>query len=344
MASYPFADKSVFISGGCGSLGAALAARLLRTKARRIVLFDTEQSKLAELERRLADGRVRYFVGDVRDLSRLRRAVEGCDVAFHCAALKIIPSCEYNPTETIKTNVLGSQNFIEACLDTVPEIAVGTSTDKACSPLNLYGATKLCMERLFIAANRFKGDRRTIFTCVRYGNVLGSAESVVPVWIEQAVTEGKITVTDPGMTRFSITMDEAIDFIFASVKHAAGSEIFVPKMKAYTLKDLAAAFLLANSLSIPMEAKGARAGEKDHELLINEHEMKFAREVPFGYIIGNDDMNELPDRESSGLSGLSSYSSETAERLTTDELIALLKKEGLLLRPEEKRAHAKASA
>jgi len=325
--SCAFDGKSVFISGGCGSLGSALAARLLTTRARRIVLFDNDQSMLAEVERRCADPRVRYFVGDVRDLSRLRHAVEGCEVAFHCAALKIIPSCEYNPTEAIKTNVLGSQNFIEACLDKVPEIAVGVSTDKACSPLNLYGATKLCMERLFIAANRFKGDRKTIYACVRYGNVLGSAESVIPVWMEQAATEGKITVTDPGMTRFSITMDEAIDFIFASMKYATGSEIFVPKMKSYTLKDLAAAFLKANSLSIPIEAKGPRPGEKDHELLINEHEMKFVREVPFGYMIGNDEMDQLPRRDSSRLPGLTSYSSETANRLSTDELVALLRKE-----------------
>lgn len=342
--SYAFDNKSIFISGGCGSLGSALVRRLLITRARRIVLFDNDQSMLAELERRRADPRVRYFVGDVRDLSRLRHAIEGCEVAFHCAALKIIPSCEYNPTETINTNVLGSQNFIEACLDKVPEIAVGVSTDKACSPLNLYGATKLCMERLFVAANRFKGDRRTIFACVRYGNVLGSAESVIPVWMEQAAAEGKITITDPGMTRFSITMDEAIDFIFASMKYATGPEIFVPKMKSYVLRDLAAAFLLANSLSIPVETKGARPGEKDHELLINEHEMKLACKVPFGYVIRSHDMVKLPDRESSRLSGLSSYSSENAERLTTDELVALLKKEGLVLNPEKKRAHAEAGA
>ncbi len=306
-------------------------------------MFDNDQSKLAELERRFADPRVRYFVGDVRDLRRLRHAVEGCEVAFHCAALKIIPSCEYNPTEAIKTNVLGSQNFIEACLDKVPEIAVGVSTDKACSPLNLYGATKLCMERLFIAANRYKGDRKTIFTCVRYGNVFGSAESVIPVWMEHVTKEGKITVTDPDMTRFSITMDEAIDFIFVAMKYARGSEIFVPKMKSYALKDLAVAFLSANSLDVPIEAKGARVGEKDHELLINEHEMKFLREVTFGYVIGNDEMNQLPRRESSELSGLPSYASDTASRLSTDELVALLKKEGLLLKPNGERPRAKAS-
>ncbi len=331
--SYSFDNKSIFISGGCGSLGSAIVARLLRTKARRVVIFDNDQSKLAELERRFRDTRVRYFVGDVRDLRRLRHAVEGCEVAFHCAALKIIPSCEYNPTEAIKTNVLGSQNFIEACLDKVPEIAVGVSTDKACSPLNLYGATKLCMERLFIAANRYKGDRRTVFTCVRYGNVFGSAESVIPVWMEQAGDEGKITVTDPDMTRFSITMDQAIDFIFASMKYAVGSEIFVPRMKSYSVKDLAAAFLTAYAQKIVVETHGSRVGEKDHELLINEHEMKYAREFPFGFILGTHDTGENSQSRSFGFT---SYSSETAERLTRDELFALLRNEGLTTKPGSK--------
>jgi UDP-N-acetylglucosamine 4,6-dehydratase len=308
------------------------------------VIFDNDQSKLGELERRFDNRRVRYFVGDIRDLSRLTRAAEGCDVAFHCAALKIIPSCEYNPTEAIKTNILGSQNFIEACFDTVPEIAVGISTDKACSPLNLYGATKLCMERLFIAANRMKGDRKTIFTCVRYGNVFGSAESVVPVWIDQAASQEKITVTDPEMTRFSITLDQAIDFIFASMKLAKGSEIFVPRMKSYTVKDLAAAFLLATSKDIETEMKGARTGEKGHELLINEHELKLTGEVPFGYIISTPDMGQGPDSKCATLSGLTSYSSETAERLTKDELVDLLRKEGLVSIFKEKRTRAETRA
>jgi UDP-N-acetylglucosamine 4,6-dehydratase len=327
--SYSFDGESVFISGGCGSLGSALATRLLKTGARRVVLFDNDQSRLGELERRFADNRVRYFVGDVRDLQRLKRAVEGCEIAFHCAALKIVPSCEYNPTEAIKTNVLGSQNFIEACLDTTPEIAVGISTDKACSPLNLYGATKLCMERLFIAANRFKGERKTVFTCVRYGNVLGSADSVIPVWKEQLAAEGKITVTNPNMTRFSITIDQATDFIFASMKYATGSEVFVPRLKSYTVDDLAAAFLSATSSNARVEKTGMRAGEKDHELLINEHELKYTREFPGGYIVAIDAGRET-GRVPSALTHLSCYSSETAERLKVDELVALLKIEGVL--------------
>ena len=328
MLSYSFDNKSVFISGGCGSLGSSLLARLLGTGARRIVVFDNDQSRLAELERRSGtDPRVRFFVGDVRDLPRLRRGLEGCDVAFHCAALKIIPSCEYNPTEAIKTNVLGSQNFVEACFDTVPEIAVGISSDKACSPLNLYGATKLCTERLFIAANQYKGGRKTIFTCVRYGNVLGSAESVIPVWTEQAASQKKLAITNPEMTRFSITMDQALDFIFASIKHAKGSEIFVPKLKSYTVRELAEAFLLASSHDIIMEVVGRRVGEKDHELLINEHEMRFVREVPFGYVISAYETEQNSSKEVPSLVGFSSYSSETAGRLRKDELVGILKKE-----------------
>jgi UDP-N-acetylglucosamine 4,6-dehydratase/5-epimerase len=341
--SFPFDRKSIFISGGCGSLGSSILARLLKTEARRIVIFDNDESKLAELGRRVADSRVRYFVGDVRDLSRLTRALEGCQIAFHCAALKIIPICEYNPTEPIKTNILGSQNFIEACLDTVPDIAVGVSTDKACSPLNLYGATKLCMERLFIATNRMKGDRKTIFTCVRYGNVLGSAESVIPIWIDQAATQGKITITDPEMTRFSITMDQAIDFIFTSMNNAKGSEIFVPKLRSYTVKDLAAAFLGSNPGGIGMELIGTRIGEKDHEVLINEHEMSYVLELPFGYVIQTPDGTRLDATKPSTLSGLSSYSSETAARLTVGELSALLRKEGLTLNELGNRGRAETS-
>lgn len=299
-----------------------MVARSLTTRARRIVAFDNNQTKLVELERRYSDPRLRFFVGDVRDASRLRRGLQGCDVAFHAAALKVIPSCEYNPAETIKTNVLGSENFIEACLDTAPEIAVGISSDKACSPLNLYGATKLCMERLFIAANQYKGRTKTIFTCVRYGNVLASAESVIPVWEEQVATQGRITITDPEMTRFSITMDQAIDFILGSITHARGSEIFIPKLKSYVVRDLAKAFLQGRSGSISMEVKGARIGEKDHEILINEHEMKFSYEFPFGYVIITGQPSDGPKYPK--FSGLSSYSSATADRLTVEELVALL--------------------
>lgn len=325
--SYPFDGKSIFISGGCGSLGSAIVLRLLNTKARRVVIFDNNQTKLAEMERRLADDRLRCFVGDVRDQSRLRRGLEECDVAFHCAALKIIPSCEYNPMETIKTNVLGSQNFVEACLDTVPEISVGVSTDKACSPLNLYGATKLCMERLIIAANRYKGNRRTVFTCVRYGNVLGSAESVIPVWMEQAAKQGRILITDPEMTRFSITMDQALDFIFASMRHARGSEVFVPKLKAYSVRDLAEAFASARTEKVKVQVAGPRIGEKDHEMLINEHEIKFAYELPFGYAITQGEAYESPPGPR--VSFLGSYSSAEAERLTVEELVGLIKKEAI---------------
>jgi UDP-N-acetylglucosamine 4,6-dehydratase/UDP-glucose 4-epimerase len=332
--SYSFDDKSVFISGGCGSLGSSVVARILKTEARRIVVYDNNQSGLVELERRYRDPRLRFFVGDVRDLPRLRRGLEGCDVAFHCAALKIVTSCEYNPMEAIKTNVLGSQNFVEACLDVVPEIAIGVSTDKACSPLNLYGATKLCMERLFIAANQYKGARKTVFSCVRYGNVLGSADSVIEVWIDEVKNEGKITVTDPEMTRFSIANQQAVDFIFESMKYARGSEIFIPKLKSYALKDLARAFVLAGSRNVPMEIKGLRVGEKDHELLINEHEMRFAYEAPFGYVLVQPTGDQRLHPEYTRVTGLSSYSSEIAERLTTEDLVALLRKEGLVVGPE----------
>jgi FlaA1/EpsC-like NDP-sugar epimerase len=324
-----FDGKSVFVSGGCGSLGSSIVRRLLEGGTRRVVGFDINQSGLSQIERRLRDPRLRLFVGDVRDLSRLRLAMDGCEIVFHCGALKIIPSCEYNPMEAIKTNIIGSENIIEASLDTLPEKVVAISSDKACAPLNLYGATKLCMERLVTAANLMKGGRKTVYFCVRYGNVLGSAESVIPVWREQIEAGEPITITSENTTRFSITMNEAVDFIFRSVTMARGGEIFVPKLRAYNTLDLAKAF--EDSIGKPLQKSriGLRPGEKEHEYLINQHEVRNTFDVGDAYVI----VPEQATRDTFGLRypfdrkrpvDWQVYSSETAKKLTVGELKALL--------------------
>jgi FlaA1/EpsC-like NDP-sugar epimerase len=281
------------------------------------------------MERRLNDPRMRFFVGDVRDFSRLKLGMDGCEIVFHCAALKIIPSCEYNPMEAIRTNIIGSQNIVEASLETVPEVVVAISSDKACAPLNLYGATKLCMERLITAANFMKGARKTIYFCVRYGNVFGSAESVIRVWKEQLDAGQPITITTDDMTRFSITMDEALDFIFKSMAKARGGEIFVPKLRAYNILDVAKA--MEEVVGKPMQrlSIGLRPGEKDHEYLISQHEARNTFDVGDAYVIVPDQATRDSFDLQYSFDNTSSvdwqiYGSETAQKLTVKELKALL--------------------
>jgi len=235
-----FKGKRILITGGTGSLGQALTKRLLQLDVDTVRIFSRNENKQVTMEAKFHDDRLRFLIGDVRDLSRLNRALEDIDVVFHAAALKHVPVVEYNPFEAIKTNVEGSQNVIDACLKENVEIAVCVGTDKAVSPLNAYGATKLLMEKLFITTSNYLNKERyqTKFIALRYGNVLGSSGSVVPKFINQIRANEKITITDPTMTRFSITMDEALDFILESTSMVKGSEIFVPKLHAYTITDL----------------------------------------------------------------------------------------------------------
>jgi FlaA1/EpsC-like NDP-sugar epimerase len=333
-----FSGKSVLVTGGCGSLGSHIAKALLVTDARRIAICDINQGAMGQLDRRLNDSRLRFFVGDIRDKDRTRRAVEDCDIVFHCAALKIIPSCEYNPTEAIRTNIIGTQNLLEACLDEEPERVFAISTDKACAPLNLYGATKLCMERLIVTTNLMKGKRRTVFSCVRYGNVWGSNESVIPVWIEQLTAGQEITVTSPKMTRFSITMDQAVEFIFRCLPKASGGEVFIPKLRAYYVGDLVTALRELLHVRFGVREIGLRPGEKEHETLISDHEARLAYDIGAEYVILPDpDTRQRYDLKYGfaqmtplGNSGGIPYSSANAEKMTVQELKMLLTKERLL--------------
>ena len=259
--------ESILITGGTGSLGQALVAEILRRfpKIQRLVIFSRDELKQYEMAQKFNDQQypaLRYFIGDVRDRSRLKRALEGIDTAIHAAALKHVPAAEYNPMEFIHTNVLGAENLIEACMDAGVKRVVALSTDKAAAPINLYGATKLCSDKLFVAANNYIG-RGTVLSVVRYGNVMGSRGSVVPFFLRKA-REGILPITDPAMTRFNISLTEGVDMVLWALENALGGEIFVPKIPSYKITDLAEA--IGPSCKKPIT--GIRPGEKIHEEMI----------------------------------------------------------------------------
>ena len=320
-----FKDKTILITGGTGSLGQALTKRLLEMGPQAIRIFSRNESKQIEMENIFKDDRLRFFLGDVRDLPRLDKAVEDVDFVFHAAALKHVPKIEYNPFEAIKTNILGSENIINACLTNNVEKAVCVSTDKAVSPLNIYGATKLLMEKLFVTANNYLNEEKykTKFFGVRYGNVLGSSGSVVPLFIEQIKSKKKISITDASMTRFSITMSEALDFILHATELGTGSEIFVPKLRAYSLLDVKEALfeMLENTGE---EIIGIRPGEKLNETLINSEEIRYSWEIDNMYMISNPEiMKTYPKAEK--IKNMKMYSSDSVDKIPRDELKQLIK-------------------
>jgi len=333
-----FKDKTILITGGTGSLGQALTKRLLEMDAHAIRIFSRNESKQIEMENNIKDDRIRFFLGDVRDLQRLTRATEDVDLVFHAAALKHVPKIEYNPFEAIKTNVVGSQNVIDACLTNDVEKVVCVGTDKAVSPLNTYGATKLLMEKLFVAAKNYLNPEkhRTVFLAVRYGNVLGSSGSVIPKFIEQIKTNKPVTITDPKMTRFSITMDEALDFIFNATKIGKGSEVFVPKLRAYNIVDVKNA--LTELLSDTGEKIiGIRTGEKLHETLINEDEIRYSWEFKNMYMIANPLYSLFTDKNIKEsyqgikkIEDIQKYSSNVVEKIPVKNLKTIIKNAGLL--------------
>ncbi len=283
-----YKGKKILITGGTGSLGQALTKRLLEQDVNTIRILSRNESKQIEMENDFNDSRLRFFLGDIRDEERLVRATEDIDIVFHTAALKHVTKIEYNPFEGIKTNVMGSQNIINACLINNVEKAICVSTDKAVSPLNTYGATKLLMEKLFVTANNYIDPEkyRTKFIALRYGNVVGSSGSVIPKFIQQLKNKKEITVTDLQMTRFSITMDEALDFILQATEISKGSEIFIPKLKAYSLIDI------KNTLNdifgdYGTNNMGIQPGEKLHEILINKEEIRYTWDFKNMYILTN---------------------------------------------------------
>ena len=328
-------DKTVLITGGTGSLGQALTKQLLQTDVKTIRILSRNENKQVTMESQFDDKRLRFFIGDVREISRLFKAFEGVDVIFHAAALKHVPVVEYNPFEGIKTNVVGSQNVIDACMHEKIPVATCVGTDKAVSPLNTYGATKLLMEKLFVAANPYwnSEETKTKFIALRYGNVLGSSGSVVPKFIKQIREKQKITITDPNMTRFSLTMSETLDFILESTFLGKSSEVFVPKLRAYSIMDLKDA-LIELIGEAQEEVISIRPGEKLHETLINADELRYTWEFDNKYIIFSPfrEINEIK----AGYPGIKklemsdSYSSNLVEKISKNELKKIIEESGLL--------------
>lgn len=261
-------DKCILVTGGTGSFGQAFVRTVLSRypNVRRVVIYSRDELKQFEMAQQFPPSKypqLRFFIGDVRDAPRLTRAMEGVDYVVHAAALKQVPAAEYNPFECIKTNVLGAQNLIEACLDNKVQRVVALSTDKAAAPVNLYGATKLCSDKLFVAANNIVGQRPLRFSVVRYGNVMGSRGSVVPFFMDRRAS-GVLPITDPNMTRFNISLQEGVDMVLWSLENAWGGEILVPKIPSYRITDVAAAVAPDAAQTIV----GIRPGEKIHEEMI----------------------------------------------------------------------------
>jgi UDP-N-acetylglucosamine 4,6-dehydratase len=275
-------DKVVLVTGGTGSFGKKFIDIMLKEyHPQKIIVFSRDELKQHEMrERGFLDLSLRYFIGDVRDLRRLRRAFHGVDIVIHAAALKQVPACEYNPNEAIKTNIIGGGNVVEAALDMGVSRVMAISTDKAVNPVNLYGATKLAAEKLFIQSNVYAGGTGTRFACVRYGNVVGSRGSVVPVFLRQR-ENGVLTITDKRMTRFWLSLEQGVRFTIRCTEQMEGGEVFIPKIPSMRVLDLAKAI----APEAEMEVIGIRPGEKLHEVLISEDDSRHAVELEDMYVV-----------------------------------------------------------
>ncbi len=286
-------DQSILITGGTGSFGKAFVRTVLDhcPKIKRLVVYSRDELKQFEMAQEFPNHQypaLRFFIGDVRDKDRLSRAMEGIDTVVHAAALKQVPAAEYNPFEFIKTNILGAQNVIDACLDHDVRRVVALSTDKAAAPINLYGATKLCSDKLFIAANNFKGTRNLRFSVVRYGNVVGSRGSVIPFFLEKAKNK-VLPITHPEMTRFSISLDDGVEMVLWALEKAFGGEIFVPKIPSYKIIDV------ANAIGPNCELKhiGIRPGEKLHEEMITSSDSPNTFDIGDYFVIASNDHDKI---------------------------------------------------
>jgi UDP-N-acetylglucosamine 4,6-dehydratase len=277
-------DLTILVTGGTGSFGRKFVEIVLAELApKKLVVFSRDELKQHEMRQQFpdtGDSPMRYFLGDVRDRERLYRAFYGVDVVVHAAALKQVPACEYNPFEAILTNVMGAKNVIDAAIDCGVKRVMAISTDKAVNPINLYGATKLCAEKLFVDGNQYVGDRATRFSCARYGNVVGSRGSVIPIFLAQR-QNGRITITDPAMTRFWLTLEQGVRFVLRSIEEMHGGEIFVPKIPSMSLVELSEA--LAPGCDI--DVIGIRPGEKTHEVLVSEDEARSALEFDDKFVL-----------------------------------------------------------
>ena len=299
---------SVLVTGGTGSFGRPFCAHLLTLGIDRLVVYSRDEHKQWEMARSLDDGRMRYFIGDVRDRERLYRAMEDVDVVVHAAAMKHVPVCESNPFEAVKTNIVGTQNVVDAAIDRGVHRVVALSSDKAAAPCNLYGATKLAAEKIVTSAGNYAGGRDIRFAAVRYGNVLGSRGSVVPLFLEQRDT-GRLTITDERMTRFTMTVAEAVALVERAIASMKGGEVFVSRCKSYRVTDVAKAI----APDAEHVVTGIRPGEQLHETLVSEAEALYTHKTFGGYVIG-----QTPDGDGER------YSSDDNDFLTVEEIRSLV--------------------
>ncbi len=322
--------SQILVTGGTGSFGKAFIAETLKRfpDIKRLVVYSRDELKQWELQQQFPETQypqLRFFLGDVRDRDRLRRALEGVDTVVHAAALKQVPAAEYNPIEFINTNVLGAENVVQACLDTEVRRVVALSTDKAAAPINLYGATKLCSDKLFVSANNIKGKRDLRFSVVRYGNVMGSRGSVIPFFLEKAKT-GVLPITDPAMTRFNISLFDGVDMVLWSLEHALGGELFVPKIPSYRITDVAEAI----GPSCEKLITGIRPGEKIHEEMITASDSFTTIDLGAYYAILPSDGRLQQRYQEAGISspsvpdGFAYNSGSNPEFLSVEQLRALI--------------------
>ena len=326
--------NSILVTGGTGSFGKEFIKKILSVNPNieRLVIFSRDELKQWELQNQFPMEKypgIRYFIGDIRDKNRLKRALEGIDIVVHAAALKQVPIAEYNPMEFINTNVIGANNLIESCLDTNVKRVVALSTDKASAPINLYGATKLCSDKLFIAANNIKGKRNLRFSVVRYGNVMGSRGSVIPFFLNKSKS-GNLPITDIEMTRFNIVLKEGVELVINAIQKGLGGEIFIPKIPSYRITDVADA-ICPNCKKIII---GKRPGEKLHEEMISPSESTSTIDIGNSYVIvdGNQEnketfreyINEYGEK-SLVPKGFSYDSSNNSKFLTVEEIRDLIK-------------------
>lgn len=272
--------KTVLVTGGTGSFGKKFIGKILEGNVKKVIVFSRDELKQYEMAQEFKDSRLRFFIGDVRDKERLSRAFDGVDIVIHAAAMKHVEACEYNPFEAVKTNIYGAQNIIEVAIDRGVEKVIALSTDKAAAPVNLYGATKLASDKLFVAANSYVGEKHTKFSVVRYGNVVGSRGSVIPFFAKMKET-GRLPVTDERMTRFWITLDKGVEFVLDNLERMQGGEIFVPKIPSMNIMDLAKAF----GAECEIDIVGIRPGEKLHEVMITQDDARHTVEFDDYYTI-----------------------------------------------------------
>lgn len=329
-----FDNSTLLVTGGTGSFGYAIVKRFLKTQVREIRIFSRDEEKQDRMRREMGDNRLRFYVGDVRDLTSVTDAMKGVDFVFHAAALKQVPSCEVNPMEAVKTNILGAENVMRSAVEARVKVCIVLSTDKAVYPINAMGMTKALMEKLMIAKARLTQPSETILCATRYGNVMGSRGSVIPYFAEQIRSGRPMTVTDPAMTRFLLSLEDSVDLVMTAFEKARSGDIFVRKAPACSIGDLAEAMQSIFQSDCPVQVVGTRHGEKLFETLVSREEMAVAEDLGKYYRIPADkrDLNYglYLDEGSNDVTMSEEYTSHNADRLNVHGIASLLRELGVV--------------